>query len=181
MDAIFTYSYIDSKNKVNKVSTHPIKSIKDFTDFVLANKDYIIWANLMDVVNGDVVEQYINIKNYPNSGLDALKLVIKGNDADIYRKVYVIHRMEFQEIISFIKKTKIDFYNRLVAEKAFRSLKLSDFFKRPIADQFLVFPADIYDLIMGEFATMLNSSDMSNLEELLPIAKELYIDIEETV
>jgi len=179
MAAVFTYSYIDSKSKKNKIKTHPIGTIEEFVSFVLANKEYIIWANLMDVINGDVVEQYVNIKNYQNSGIDNAKLVLSGKDIAAYKKVYIIHKLEFEAVVKFIKATKIDFYNKLVAERAFRSLKLSSFFKKPIAEQFLVFPANIYDLIMGEFATQINYAETRDFEELIPIAKEIFIEVEE--
>ena len=65
MSAIITYSHIDN-NKNMKISTHAIDSLDSYLKFVLANKEYMIWANLTDVINGDVIEQYINIKNYQN-------------------------------------------------------------------------------------------------------------------
>lgn len=179
MSALITYSHIDN-NKNTKISTHPIGSLDSYLKFVLANKQYIIWANLTDAVNGSVVEQYVNIKNYQNNGLENTQLCLKGKGTDIYRRVYIIHKLEFQELIEFIKRTNETFYRKLIESKAFRMLPFNNFINNNIANQFYLFPADIYDVTMGEFSHSLNPCELLDLEEKLPIAKELFVDVEET-
>lgn len=180
MGAIFTYCFIDS-NKATRVSTHPAKDIAEFTRFVLNNKDYIIWANLMDVANGQVVEQYINIKNYANSNIEKIKLVLKGKDIEHYKRAYIIHRLEIQDLINFIKVSRPEFYDRIVAEKSLKMTRLSSFLKSEISEQFFVVPSQHYDLVMGEFTSLLMPYELPELEELIPIAKEVFVDIEEQV
>lgn len=179
MSAIMTYSHIDNKKNI-KISTYPIDSIEDFLKFVLSNKEYIIWANLTDIVNGTVVEQYVNIKNYQNNGLDNTQLSLKGKNADIYRRVYLIHRLEFEKIANFIKTTNEAFYKKLIEKQAFKMMPLSKFFNSKVSDQFYIFPADIYDVTMGEFTLKLDALDLSDFQEIIPIAKEIFMDVEDT-
>lgn len=179
MSAVFTYSYIDSKKNI-KVATHTINSLDEFIKFVLHNKEYIIWANLIDILNGSVIEQYVNIKNYQGHNLDNFNLSIKGQNLDIYKNVYIIHKLEFETLVSFIKTTNKDYFQNLIETKAFKMLSLSNFFKSKMAEQFYVFPSKIYDLIMAEFALGLNGIEMSDFQELLPIAKSVDINIEVT-
>lgn len=177
MSGVLTYSYIGSQ-KQNKIKTVPIDSIEAFIQFVLDNKEFIIWANLIDVVNGDVIEQYINIKNYTHNNIDNFNLSLKGADAEIYKKVYVIHKLEFEKLIKFIKSVDESYFNQLLSNKSFKMISLMKFFNTNIARQFYVFPSKNYDLIMGEFAMKLNLSDTADFQELLPIAKTIELQIE---
>lgn len=177
MSAVFTYSYIDSKKNI-KIATHSIGSLEDFIKFVIHNKEFIIWANLIDAINGEVVEQYVNIKNYHNNNIDNFNLSLKGDYADIYKKVYIIHKLEFEQILSFIKDVNPEYFSKLLETKAFKLIKLSKFFTSKIAEQFYVFPSKNYDLIMGEFATNLTLNEAADFQELLPIAKSIDIQIE---
>lgn len=178
MSAIITYSHIDN-NKNIKISTHAIDSLESYLKFVLANKEYMVWANLTDMVNGDVIEQYINIKNYQNSGLENAQLSLKGKNAYIYKRVYLIHKLEFQNIIDFIKETNKPFHDKLVETKAFKIMPLTHFFKNNVSSQFYIFPADIYDITMGEFTLNLDVAELSDFQEIIPIAKEIFMDVEE--
>ncbi len=178
MSALITYSHIDN-NKNTKISTHPIDSLDEFLKFVLANKEYMNWANLTDIINGNVIEQYINIKNYQNSGLDNTQLCLKGNNLDIYKKVDIIHKIEFQSLVEFIKETNELSYKRLIETKAFKMLPLKSFFQSKISEQFYILPCEIYDVIMGEFTTNLDLSELLDFQEKFPIAKEVRIDISE--
>lgn len=177
MKAVFTYSYIDSKKNI-KIGTHSIGSLDEFIKFVIHNKEFIIWANLIDVVNGEVIEQYVNIKNYHNNNIENFNLSLKGDYADIYKRVYIIHKLEFEQILTFIKEVNPEYFNKLLTTKAFKLIKLSKFFTSKIAEQFYVFPSRNYDLIMGEFAIGLNLSESADFQELLPIAKSLDVQIE---
>lgn len=179
MSALITYSHIDN-NKNAKISTHVVGSIEEYLDFVLANKQYMVWANLTDMLNGELVESYVNIKNYQNSALDHTQLSIKGENTHIYRRVYIIHKLEFQNLVEFIKATNEPFYRRLVEQKAFKMLPFNKFIQNKIADQFYIFPADIYDITMGEFTFNLNPCELSDFQEKLPVAKELFVDVKET-
>lgn len=179
MSGIITYSHIDN-NKNMKISTHAIDSLDSYLKFVLANKEYLVWANLTDLINGDIVEQYINIKNYQNSGLDNAQLSLKGANAYIYKRVYLIHKLEFQNVFDFIKESNKAFYDKLVETKAFKIMPLTHFFKSKVSSQFYIFPADIYDVTMGEFTLNLNVAELSDFQEMIPIAKEIFIEIEES-
>lgn len=177
MSAVFTYSYIDSKKNI-RIATHSTGSIDNFIKFVIHNKEFIIWANLIDSLNGAVLEKYVNIKNYQGNNMENFNLSLKGPEAEIYKKVYIIHRLEFEQIVAFIKSIDIDYFNKLVENKAFKMISLSKFFKSDLAEQFFVFPAKHYDLIMGEFAMKLTLSETADFQELLPIAKTIDIQIE---
>lgn len=177
MSALFTYSYIDSKKNV-KIGTHSVGGLEDFIKFVIHNKEFIIWANLIDPINGEVIEQYVNIKNYHNNNIDNFNLSLKGDYADIYKKVYIIHKLEFEQVLSFIKEVNPEYFHSLLATKAFKLIKLSKFFTSKIAEQFYVFPSKIYDLIMGEFAINLTLNEAADFQELLPIAKSIEVQIE---
>lgn len=179
MSAIITYSHIDN-NKNMKISTHAIDSLDSYLKFVLANKEYMVWANLTDVINGEVIEQYINIKNYQNSGLDNTQLSLKGKNAYIYKRVYLIHKIEFQHVFDFIKEINKPFHDKLVETKAFKIMPLTHFFKNAVSSQFYIFPADIYDITMGEFTLNLDVSELSDFQEMIPIAKEIFMDVDET-
>jgi len=179
VSAIITYSHIDNKKNI-KISTYAIGSIDEFLKFVLANKEYIIWANLTDMVNGTVVEQYVNIKNYQNSGIDNAQLSLKGKNAYIYKRVYLIHKLEFQNIIDFIKYTNEAFYKKLIEKQAFKLMPLNKFFQSKVSDQFYLFPADIYDITMGEFTLNLDISQLADFQEIIPVAKEIFMDVEDT-
>lgn len=177
MSAVFTYSYIDSKKNV-KIATHPIGSLDEFIKFVIHNKEFIVWANLIDVINGEVIEQYVNIKNYHNNNIDNFNLSLKGDNIEIYKRVYIIHKLEFEQLLSFIKDVNPEYFNKLLSTKAFRIINLSKFFKSKISEQFYVFPSNNYDLIMGEFSINLSISESSDFQEILPIAKTIDVLIE---
>lgn len=177
MSAVFTYSFIDSKKNI-KIATHPIETLDAFIKFVIHNKEFIVWANLIDALNGEVIEQYVNIKNYHNNNIDNFNLSLKGENIEIYKKVYIIHKLEFEEILSFIKDVNPEYFSKLLETKAFRLINLSKFFKSKISEQFYVFPSKNYDIIMGEFSINLSENDSADFQELLPIAKTIDVLIE---